>query len=143
MKFKFILILTIWLIASCSLFKNSITDNNILYQNAIENAIYPKVTKIDTNLVAITEQNPNLIWKTFKNEKYILVVAWKQYIDYYKAKIDTIYNTGTYSIWVTTAPELKKRFVSESVSDTNMRIKQLLGLPPTATYSYFVVACRF
>jgi hypothetical protein len=137
MKIIFISILIICFVTSCSLISKMPSDN-ILYQKAIQNAIYPEKTKIDTNLVAITEQNPDIVWKTIKNEKYILVVAWKQNVDFYKKYLDTLYNTGSYPIWVTTASELKKRFKNEVVKDTTMRLKQLLGLPPTATYSYFV-----
>lgn len=137
MKFQPIVILIACFIASCTLL-NKMPNNSILYQQAIQNSIYPENAKIDSNLVAITEQNKDIVWKTINNEKYILVVAWKQNIDYYKNNKDTFFYTGSYPIWVTTASELKKRFSNEAVKDTNMRLKQLLGLPPTATYSYFV-----
>lgn len=138
MKNKLITICLLVFISSCSIFKTTKTDDAVLYQKAIEDAIYPKLSEIDTNLTAINEQNPNLVWKTINNEKYILAIAWKQYIDYYKNKLGTYYNTDSFPIWVTIAPDLKQRFKNESVSDTNMRLKQLLGLPPTATYNYFV-----
>ena len=51
---------------------------------------------------------------------------------------DTIFNTGNWPLWVTTAPELKNRIKSEVVKDTNLRLIQLLGLPPGSKYSYFV-----
>lgn len=109
-----------------------------LYQQAVNDAMYPTPAKVDSNLIAINDQNPNLIWKTINNERYILVVTWKQNVSYYQAKLDTIYNTGNYPIWITTAPELKKRFQETHAKDTSMRLKQMLGLPPNATYSYFV-----
>lgn len=131
----FLLSIIICCSISCS---SNITDNYVLYQNAIADAIYAEESEIDTNLVDINDKNPKLSWEIIYGKKHILVVAWKQNIDYYKDALDTIYNTGNYQIWVTTSPELKERLSSEQVSDTTMRIKQLLGLPPNTDYKYFV-----
>jgi hypothetical protein len=43
---------------------NKMPSDNILYQKAIQNSIYPEKTKIDKNLVAIAKQNQNIVWKT-------------------------------------------------------------------------------
>ena len=94
MKIIFISILIICFITSCSLM-NKMPLDSILYQRAIQNSIYPEKTKIDTNLIAITGLNQNIVWKTVENEKYVLVVAWKQNIDYYKNNIDTFFNNMT------------------------------------------------
>lgn len=114
-------------------------DLRTLYRNAMNNSAYPDSAKMDKNLVAITPKNPDLIWKTFNGEPYVLVVTWKS-ASYYPNGGDSLYNTGPYSIWVTTAPQLKKWFHKQkNVADTNLRLKQLLGLPPVgATYKYFV-----
>lgn len=114
-------------------------SDSTLYKMAIQNSMYPEVSKIDNNLVAINAQNTNLIWKKFDNIDYLLVVSWKQNVSYYQQYLDSaFYNTGKYPIWITTAPELLNRMKKEKYTDVNMRLKQLLGLPPTATYSYFV-----
>jgi len=114
-------------------------NDSILYRQAIQSAMYPEATKVDTNLVPINDQNWNLIRKTIDHEDYILVVTWKQNVSYYRKYIDsTFYNTGNYPIWVTTAPELLQRMRKEKATDVNRRLIQLLGLPPNATYSYFV-----
>jgi len=110
-----------------------------LYRQSIENAMSPGPKKIDTNLVAINHQNKQLIWKTIDGEDYILVVTWKQNVSYYKPFVDSAaYNTGSYPIWVTTAPELLQRMQQEKATDVNRRLVQLLGLPPNAVYHYFV-----
>lgn len=110
----------------------------MLYRNAMSTAVYTDSSKIDTNLVAITPQNPNLTWKTFNGENYLLVVTWKS-VSYYPNGGDSLYNTGPYQIWVTTSPQLKNWFHQQHVADTNLRLKQLLGLPPSGTnYNYFV-----
>ena len=110
--------------------------NRELYKQSMINSIRPDSSKIYNNLVQINDSNKNLIRKTINNEEYILVATWKQNVSFYQK--DTIFNTGSYNIWVTTAPELKERIKLESPKDTNLRLLQLLGLPPTSTYSYFV-----
>lgn len=113
-------------------------DLRTLYRDAMMTAVYPDSSKIDTNLVPINQQNPNLIWKKFNGEPYVLVVTWKS-ASYYPNGGDSLYNTGPYPIWVTTAPQLKNWFQQQRCVDTNLRLKQLLGLPPVGTeYKYFV-----
>ena len=113
-------------------------DLRTLYRNAMSNAVYPDSSKIDKNLVAINPKNPDLIWKTFNGEPHVLMVTWKS-VSYYPNGGDSLYNTGAYSIWVTAAPQLKKWFHQQNAPDTNLRLKQLLGLPPVGTdYKYFV-----
>lgn len=110
-----------------------------MYRKSIENAMSPGPEKIDTNLVAINHQNKQLIWKKIEGEDYILVVTWKQNVSYYKPFVDsTAYNTGGYPIWVTTAPELLQRMKQEKAKDVDLRLIQLLGLPPNSVYNYFV-----
>jgi hypothetical protein len=106
-----------------------------LYKQSIVNSIYPDSSKIYTDLVQIDSSNKSLIRKSINNEEYILVCTWKQNIAFYNKDV---FNTGNWPLWVTTAPELKNRFKSESVKDTNQRLIQLLGLPPGSKYSYFV-----
>jgi hypothetical protein len=105
------------------------------YKKSIERTIYPDSSKIDTNLVTINCDNKKLVRKTINGEEYILVITWKQNITFYK---DTLFNTGNWPMWVTTAPELKERIKRESPSDTTLRLVQLLGLPPGSIYSYFI-----
>jgi hypothetical protein len=110
--------------------------NRDLYKQSIVSSIYPDSSKICSNLVQIDEFNDNLIRKYINKEEYILVCTWKQNTSFYEK--DTVFNTGNWPLWVTTAPELKNRIKSEVVKDTNLRLIQLLGLPPESKYSYFV-----
>lgn len=122
------------------LFTQFVNAQNLqtLYLDAMRTAVYPDASKIDNNLVAITQQNPNLVWKTINGERHLLVVTWKS-VSYYPNGGDSLYNTGPYLIWVTTAPQLKNWFHQQNVADTNLRLKQLLGLPPAGTnYTLFV-----
>lgn len=136
-----ILVIQLFFVA-CSSLKNTATipiSNKQAYQNAIEESMSPAPSKIDSNLVPINFENKNLIWKNIEGEEYLLVVSWKQDTSYYNPFIDSLfYNTGAYPIWITTAPELINRMKTEKYNDVNLRLKQLLGLPPTSQYSYFV-----
>jgi hypothetical protein len=114
-------------------------NDKFLYQQSIQNSIYPEANTVYDKLVPVVKQNQNLVWKNIKGEDYILVVTWKQNITFYKQYLDSAYyNTGKYPIWITTAPELKQRMHQEKVKDANRRLIQLLGLPPNSVYSYFV-----
>ena len=130
---KNILLTTIALLISFNVIGQT---NRELYKLSIINSIYPESSEICTNLVQINDSNKTLIRKNINGEEYILVCTWKQNVSFYQK--DTIFNTGTYPIWVTTAPELKNRIKKDSPKDVNLRLIQLLGLPPTAQYSYFV-----
>ena len=138
MKFIKLLLISITLITiGCKSFPK--VTNKSLYEKSIEIAMAPSSSKIDRNLVSINPENKNLIWKNINGEEHILMVTWKQDISYYKPYLDsTYYNTGKYPIWVTTAPQLLQRMKKEKTTDVDLRLKQLLGLPPNATYSYFV-----
>lgn len=134
MKLKTILFAVVTLLlVSC---KVTSQTNRELYEQSMINSIRPDSSKISYNLVEINDSNTNLIRKKISGEDYILVCTWKQNVTFYQK--DTIFNTGSYNIWVTTAPELKERIKLESPKDTNLRLLQLLGLPPTSKYSYFV-----
>lgn len=114
-------------------------DNQYLYQESVVNSMSPDQSKIYTHLVPINPQNKDLVWKKIEGEDYVLVVTWKQDTSYYRPYPNSDnYNTGNYQIWVTTAPELLKRMKKEKTENADLRLKQLLGLPPNARYSYFI-----
>jgi hypothetical protein len=141
-KFKALFLVLFLFLGACQSLKTinlSTFDNGLLYQASIESSMSPSLEKVYTNLVYIAPQNDNLIRKRINDEDYILVVTWKQDISYYKKYLDSgFYNTGSYPMWITTAPELLQRMKKENAKDVNLRLKQLLGLPPNAVYSYFV-----
>ena len=141
-KISLVLLFAIIAIVSCKTVK--VTNQNpldvaSLYQLSIVNSMAPDSGKVDYNLVNIDKQNKNLVWKEINGIDYLLVVSWKQNISYYKQYKDSaFYNTGSYPMWVTTAPELVQRMKTEKYKDVNLRLKQLFGLPPVSVYSYFV-----
>ena len=127
--------------ASAILDQRVVDDHNkaVLYQQAIQDSMSPGPNKVYTNLVPINDQNDALVWKTIDGERYLLVVTWKQDVSYYKPFLNGgFYNTSNWAMWVTTAPELLERMHSQQDDDVDLRLKQLLGLPPNSEYSYFV-----
>jgi hypothetical protein len=130
-------------LVSCQLGKISLENRdlrklNYQYGEAIADAAYPKPLEIDTNLIAISTASELLIWKTIRNEQYVLMVAWKEDASFYRNSVDTIFDTGTRPIWVSASPELKRRLHLLNPKDTVLRLNQLLGLPPDSKYQYFV-----
>lgn len=111
-----------------------------MYRAAVKDAMYPEKSKVYKNLVAITNENKDLVWKTVNDSAYILMVSWKSSTKYYEPYLKWgFYNTGpSYLVWVTTAPELLNRIKKEKPKNLDRRLKQLLGLPPNANYGYFV-----
>lgn len=112
------------------------------YQDAIVNAMSPAPSKVYGGLVPIVNYNYNLNWKKINGEDYILVVTWKGNASGFEPYIDSPYyttsNAPNSEIWITTSPELLNRFEVSNGVDTNMRLKQMLGLPPNSVYNYFV-----
>ena len=110
-----------------------------LYREAVEQAMTPDSSKIDSQLIRIIQTNKALIWRTINGEVYLLMISWKNNVSYYRPYTDSLfYNTGNYPIWVTAAPELKERMKKESGGDQDLRLKQLLGLPPDSQFKWFV-----
>jgi hypothetical protein len=136
-----VLLIIVLTLSSCKMLKKDnveyIRANDILYAKAIETAMSPTKAKINNDLIPITSANDSLIRDTILQEEYILVVTWKNDTTYFDS---SVYNTGNYPIWVTTAPELLKRMKKEAVdsSKVDLRLKQLLGLPESSVYNYFV-----
>lgn len=110
-------------------------DERRVYQQAIENAMYPTEKKVYRELVDIQPANESLIRKTIDNEEYVLMLTWKTK-NYYPDS--GRYNTGAYEIWVTTAPEVYKRMRGVGQDKQALRLRQLLGLPPNAQNAFFI-----
>lgn len=111
------------------------TNQPALYRNAVKDAMYPETDEIDTTLVALSPDNQKLQRKMINGEEHILMVTWKS-TNYYPDS--GAYNTGKYQIWVTASPQLKERMKKEKAANPELRLKQLLGLPPNGKYTIFV-----
>jgi hypothetical protein len=122
----------LWLSGCNSL--SYIQKEPLIYQHAIEQSMYATEKKKST-LLSINTENKNLIHMSINNEDYILMLTWKAK-NYYPDS--GAYNTNNYEIWVTAAPELYNRMQKVKSSNIHLRLKQLLGLPPTAQNKLFI-----
>ncbi|OEC84497.1 MULTISPECIES: hypothetical protein [Methanobacterium] len=117
----------------------TVTDDlNQTYTNAIDDAMSADDNEISTNLTPITEDNSNLTWQGNSSDKRVLVVLWTTH----KSSYPVGGNITTYwgETWVTVVPEIKNFFKSHSISEQylQLRVAQLLGLPPDSKDDYFV-----
>jgi len=112
-------------------------DNEALYQSAIEDAIVADSAEICDTLWAINANNQNLLWKTIGAEQYVLVGSFTKYPDSYT---DSLLTNWWGEIWVYIPTQFKRRMAGSIIQeeDTLLRIRQLLGLPPSNTASNIV-----
>ena len=110
------------------------------YKDAINDALDPEPNEVVTNLVAIVRSNPTLVWKDFDDGARVLMVSLVSDPSFYRDKIGGPYETGNRDTWVTAVPELRRACAQPDFSrgDLAMRLRQLLGLTPTAPVTAFV-----
>ena len=110
---------------------------NQLYQAAITDAMVADSSEICNTLCAIKTGNPQLTWKTIRNQQYILVGSFNKNPASYADT--TVVNTWGL-LWVFIPSQYKNRMRSAQIQnrDTLLRMRQLLGLPPTNTSNYIV-----
>jgi hypothetical protein len=119
--------------------KNSPSSNSNAYYESVIDAMAPDSSAVSENLLVINKENKKLTWKTINGEDYLLVVSWTNAKKYYEPFIDSLYyNSGSYFIWITAAPELLLRMSVENYQDPQLRLEQLIGLPPNSGCRYFV-----
>lgn len=111
--------------------------NEERYLAAITDAMVADDAERSSNLIALREDNPSTVWKSFGSERRVLVTTWTSW--------DTTYSVGQiaaakYDMWVTAAPELhswwKTRY--DNRTDTALRLEQLLGLSPSRNKTSFL-----
>ena len=115
------------------------------YRQAVRRTAVVTQTKVPTDLVPLTPDNPNLVWNTDKSK--VLVVAWKsQYsYDHYIAPYTQTSSSEANVLWVTPAPYIHEfchryftRHPQVGPKGFDMRLKQRLGLNPAWEYDVFV-----
>lgn len=139
---RFIWVISIFLISACShsyqKSQKTAPTTNQVYRTAMEGAAYPEPSKICDSLFPINASNSKLTWKTINGEKYLLVVSLKGKVSFYKNDSTGFFPTQGWHIWVTASPQLLDRVNALKPADVEMRLKQLLGLPPESKYPYVV-----
>ena len=131
MKFiKFFEITILLLLVNCSVQNSNIRET---YRASVVDAMVPESSEI-YQLTPINQNNKSLIWKMIDNEKYLLVTNWTDDVsDYQNESVTT-----SDDIWITVAPELTNRMRDEKFTLANLRLNQLLGLPPQSGCNYFI-----
>lgn len=111
-----------------------------VYQQAVTDASTPDTLDIYNHLSAISSSNSNLIWEGVPGHSRVLVSTYTKYAASYQNSIGDTLSTVWGINWVTVGQELKS-FVNNSLvteNKLNLRIRQILGLPPTNQANYIV-----
>ncbi|WP_020538947.1 hypothetical protein [Lewinella cohaerens] len=113
-----------------------------IYSDVVGDAAKPQPWEISQTLTQVIPTNDALVQKTINGIKHILVATWQNDTTYYVPNPSTgYYNTGNYPIWVTLAPQLQQQCQTPAFGrreGLDLRLKQLLGLPPDTKKQYFV-----
>ncbi|WAS98342.1 hypothetical protein [Nannocystis punicea] len=98
-----------------------------LYRAAVEDASDPEADEIVDDLVAITLDNPDLV---FDDEDRVLMVTWTSY-NGYDGKEGTSMPLAV-EVWVTPIPSLKDFCTATGLQgdELSTRLEELMGLPP-------------
>ncbi|MCZ8048829.1 MAG: hypothetical protein GPI90_12085 [Microcystis aeruginosa K13-05] len=105
------------------------------YEDALIDAADSLPDEVLDNLTAIVESNPKLIWEGQPGNSRVLVATFTGAIGYKSGQ--KIFPPS--EIWVTVVPELKDfctnyKNTGVDKNQLNLRLKQLLGLPPNREY---------
>jgi len=135
MKIPGLIFIFSFIISSCA-------TTEALYLRALQDAAVREPDEVSSQLLVIdATTNYPAQWKMFDGEMYLLMIAWKADTTRYKNdSITGFYNTDSYPIFVTLAPELIEwiSIHGKEVENDTLRLKQLLGLPPNSVKNYFV-----
>lgn len=106
--------------------------NVLLYQAAVEDAETIEKEEVLPLRVAITSENPYTTWN---EEGRVLVATWNRHPEYYED--GGTYRLGEDPLWVFSPDELNAWYKDNrsSIFDLDLRLEQLIGLPPDSGYS--------
>jgi hypothetical protein len=107
-----------------------------LYVKAVETAKHPQPSAISTALVPIVHSTPGLRWD---DQGRILMGTWTKR-QYYEGSVGKPFTFTHGAVWLTAVPRLQDfcRSLGLPPAELDMRLRQLLGLPPNASYDAFV-----
>ena len=113
------------------------------YEYAVRNASLAVEDKIAYDLIAITPENRNLVWR----DSTLLMVTWKSrqaYKDFFESQTATS-TSERFVVWVTAAPQVQafcraywRHHPTATNADVELRLKQYLGLNHEWNYDVFV-----
>lgn len=107
------------------------------YLKACEDAKTVEPEEVCRNLKAVVSWEKGLEWQQAFGVRRVKVVTWINK-DFYDKSVGKEYKLpADANVWVTLAPEVKD-FVEKNSGATQLRIEQLLGLPPNSGKTKFV-----
>ncbi|NOU47469.1 MAG: hypothetical protein HOO86_10455 [Bacteroidales bacterium] len=108
-----------------------------LYQAAVEDAIIADSSEICDTLWSINAGNTKLEWRTMNNEQYVLAGNFNKHPESYS---DSSLVNSWGVIWIFLPKQFRSRIMSSTIqnNDTLLRMRQLLGMPPSNTNNYIV-----
>ena len=140
-KYILVIIISTIILLSCSDSNTDPKDFSLeeLYKMAVNDATVVDDDEVSENLIAISDTNRYIQKKNVDGKNYILGLVLTKYRDSYPIG-DTIL-TYWGETWITIVPEMKDyfkkfKFVNDSV--TQLRVQQLLGIPPNPNPQYIV-----
>lgn len=104
---------------------------------AIEDAAVPTEAERAFDLVALTPETPDLVWR----DGAVKMVAWMSQASYdrlYAGRTETTLPTTKPILWVTAAPQVQAFCRGLAAADPAPRLKQYLGLAADWSYDVFV-----
>src|SRR5262249_52086112 len=109
---------------------------NRRYENAVTKAAHLTDHDRATELETIERANSDLTWREATPSSQVLVVTWTD--GSYDTKTGRSFPTKD-AIWVTVPREFRRHCSGLSESDRDMRVRQILGLPPSAEMTRVVL----
>ncbi len=115
------------------------------YRKAVADAAFASADEISSDLLAVDERNPNLVWDADRSR--ILVTTWKANGAYERFLMPYRHTSenADYAVWVTAVPQIRqfcRQFLQSHPNagpeDVALRLKQYLGLNHTWSYDVFV-----
>lgn len=111
-----------------------------IYDIAVDDASTPELSDIINQLTPIRSNSNQLIWDGVPGVSRILVSTYTKYPSSYQSSIGDTMSLVWGTTWITVGNELKLKIDKSIVTENrlDLRIRQVLGLPPTNQNQYIV-----
>ncbi len=134
------ILLAVFFVSACASASpvSSSEELQAAYRRAVKDAATAEPDEIDRDLTAIKASQPELIWQGRPGKSRVLVVTWTNWAGY-RQQVGQV-ATNERVTWVTIAPELQVfcRKYQQTAAGLDLRLKQLLGLPPDSLKNWLV-----
>lgn len=112
------------------------------YDLAVQDAAIAEPHEVSRNLIAIIPSEPGLIWNGDSGTQRVLMVTWTSWQGYNSQVGQAVTLDPSRVMWVSAAPEVRnfcQAYLRQNPNgDLDLRLRQLLGLPPADQKTTFV-----